>query len=141
MSNAQIRTLLIALSWALYSVSLFLPALLFATRGPIEGYWVLLWGWWGLMGMSPAWLANVAFYAAGIACIARKDMFARWASGATLLLGLSSFAAKEWWFNEGSGTPIRALGSGFYLWMASFVLLLLASFIVLPEQRQVPPKE
>jgi hypothetical protein len=139
MSNAQVRTLLIALSWALYSVSLFLPALLFNTRGPLEGYWVLIWGWWGLMGMSPAWLANLTFYAAGIACITGKDVFARWAGGLTLLLGLSSFAAKEWWFSEGSGTPIRALGSGFYLWMASFVALLVACFIVLPVQRRMRP--
>jgi hypothetical protein len=44
-------------------------------------------------------------------------------------LGLASFHPKKWWFNEGCGTQIVGLGSGYYFWMASFCILLVGCFI------------
>ncbi len=114
----------------LFGVSLRLPALLFDEHGPLSGGHVLGWGWWGLLTLDFAWFANPAFFLALIAIIAKRYRFAQVGSGIALILGASSFLADEWWFNEGSGTPIAGLGIAFYVWMSSFVVTFLGSYLL-----------
>jgi hypothetical protein len=49
-------------------------------------------------------------------------------SGLAFGFGLLSFRAHQWWFNEGSATPIEKLGWAFYFWMASFLVLFVLLF-------------
>ena len=54
-----------------------------------------------------------------------------------MFLGLTSFQAQEWWFNEGSSTPILGLGLGFQIWLLSFLVLLVGC--VIPVEPTYPP--
>ena len=113
---------LLPASVMLYLASLALPALLFAQHVPLSGLDVLAWGWWGLLTWDPAWYANPA-YVTTIVLIAMRRFGAALVAGAfAVLVGISSFFAQAWWFNEGSGTPITALGTGFYVWLLALAL-------------------
>jgi hypothetical protein len=116
-------------SGATYILSLFLPALLFKSHEPVTGGNVIALGWWGALMHEFAWFANPVYLYAILAYKTSATTFSKFASTTALVLGLTSFHAKEWWFNEGSGTPITSLGLGYYVWMLSFCVLLAGSFI------------
>lgn len=119
--------LLLAASGLLYLTSLALPALLFAQHTPLPGYEVLAWGWWGLLTGDPAWYANPAYVVTIVLMGMRRFGASLVAAAFAVLVGGSSFLAKAWWFNEGSGTPIAALGTGFYVWLLALALAALAA--------------
>jgi hypothetical protein len=115
------------LAIALYLVSLGLPALQFEHHAPELGISLLIWGWWGLMFLNLAWLANLNFFYGVYEFLHGERRNALISSGVALALGCFSLATRNWYFNEGAPTPIASLGPGFYLWMLSFAFLLLAS--------------
>jgi len=117
------------LSLAAYASSLSLPALLFENREPLTGFSILAWGWWGFIAGSPAWGANPLYLFALYAQLTGKYKLALELSSVSLLLGSCSFFAKAWWFDEGSATPITKLGTGFYIWILSFFILLIGSML------------
>jgi ribonuclease inhibitor len=128
------RLLFLAGSLALYLVSLSLPALLFGHHEPLLGVAVLSSGWWGFVMFQFAWGANPAYAFALYSYLQRQRARASVAGAIALFLGLTSFQAQEWWFNEGSGTPIIGLGIGFQFWMLSFLCLLAGcAFPVTPK--------
>lgn len=81
------------------------------------------------MTFDPAWLANPAYVATVILIGMRHYSAALIASSMAVLLAATSFFAKQWWFHEGYGTPITALGSGFYIWLAGLVGAWLSAFV------------
>ena len=116
-------------SLALFLASLFFPALRFQDHSPVSGGQALAWGWWGLLTGDLAWFANPA-YLAGLILISRRRVGgARIAAVGALGLASLSVLAGEWWFNEGSGTPITGLGLAFYIWMASLASLLVGTLL------------
>ena len=123
--------LIIGSATSLFALSLFLPALLFKSHDPLSGAHVLTWGWLGVLTLDIAWFANPAFVFASYAFLQRNFGRARIFAGGSLLLGALSFFAKEWWFNEGSGTPITGLGAAFYIWLMSFAVLFAGSWAML----------
>lgn len=124
-----LRLALLAASVAMYAYSLSLPALLFQHHDALTGGHILAWGWWGILMLQFAWIANPA-YAFAVFCYVRtKRTYAAIACVVALFLGLTSFQAQEWWFNEGSGTPILGLGLGFRIWLLSFLILLVGCAI------------
>lgn len=127
--KTKISILLLAVSAALYLASLSLPALMFAEHAPLSGLHILGWGWWGLLTFDPGWLANLAYFATLVFMGMRFYSAALIASSFAVLLGMTSFLAKEWWFHEGYPTPIAALGTGFYVWLIGFVLACLSAFL------------
>lgn len=116
-------------SCSAYVYSLFLPALLFEHHESLSGGHVLAWGWWGILLLEFGGLANIAFFVAIVGYIANFKRISLLATVLSLILGLTSFHAKAWWFNEGSGTPIVHLGPAFYVWILSFVTLLLGRIL------------
>ena len=125
-----IKSALITCTSILFISSLFFPALLFQYQKSLPGFQILAWGWWGILTLDFAWFAN-PIYLIGLMYLKKEEyVAARYCSAGALVLGASSFSAKEWWFNEGSGTPIMGLGSAFYIWMLSFLLLFIGSFFV-----------
>lgn len=131
-ANSRLRWL--AASVALYLASLALPAFHFdSTRQPLAGYAVLGWGWLGPLAMNFAWFANPVLWASWWGLGRGNVRRAFPLSVISLLVSLQSPFAKEWWFNEGSGTAIERLGAGFYLWLAAILVALVGSYRLLPE--------
>lgn len=126
-SSDKRNYLVVLVSLAVYLGSLFLPVFEFQSHSPVQGFEVLLLGWLGLLALNPAWLANPAFFVSLVLLLIRKYRSASIFSFCAVLLGLASFFAKDWYFDESSGTPITGLGTAFYVWMASLGLLLLGS--------------
>ncbi|MBD1584732.1 hypothetical protein [Pseudoalteromonas sp. S16_S37] len=127
---ANYKLPVLAISAALYLVSLCLPALHFAQQSPLAGYSLLLWGWWGVVTLDLAWFANPLFIIAFVHCYLERYKRAAIYSGVSLVLALSSFTAKQWFFNEGGGTPITGLGIGYYVWIIAIIILLTLSIIL-----------
>ena len=127
-SRSHVSRAVLALSVLSFGVSLFLPALLFGREKPLYGAQVLAWGWWGALSWDFAWYANIAYAVAVVSCARGRRKAAIAASAVALVLGLTSFLAREWWFNEGNATPIAGLGPAFYVWLVSFCILLLGYF-------------
>ena len=66
----------LGLALLLYAISLALPGLHLRDYPPVEGYRILLTGWYGLMVLQVAWLANPLFAAAVIAAIRHRPRLA-----------------------------------------------------------------
>lgn len=128
------------LSGLLFLLSLFPVAFVCEDGQTVQGWIVLLWGWWGLLMANPAWFANPLFAVGFLLSALRQHLPATVIGVVAFGLGLFSFMADEWWFNEGSGTPITAFGPAFYLWMASFALLTLGNAtLTITTRRPRPP--
>ncbi|NOU49120.1 hypothetical protein HG263_00955 [Pseudoalteromonas sp. JBTF-M23] len=127
---ASYKQSVLIVSCALYLVSLCLPALHFAEQASLAGYSLLLWGWWGVVTLDPAWFANPLFIIALVHCYLKGYKRAAIYSGGALVLALSSFKAKQWFFNEGGGTPITGLGVGFYIWIVAIIVLLTFNLVL-----------
>jgi hypothetical protein len=125
-----VRWITIVSSGILFVVSLFFPALLFQENDPVTGANLLVWGWWGLILGNPAWCANPLFLIALVVFSFKKYVFALIAGGIALVLGACSFFASEYYFNEGSSTPISGLGLAFYIWMLSFGIFIVGSLVL-----------
>ena len=134
-NNQIIRWAILLLSVCAYIYSLFLPALLFEHHEPVFGGELLANGWWGFLMGEFAWLANLAYIVAIFVYIVTNMSNGKGANIVaicfciiTLIFGFTSFHAKTYEF-AGSSAPIIRLGSGFYLWMYSFFILLMGCFI------------
>lgn len=123
------RFVVLTASLAIYVYCLSLPALLFQNREALPGAHILAWGWWGIFMLQFAWFANLTYAFAVISYAKGKRAYSAISCGTALFLGLTSFRAQEWWFNEGGGTPIIELGLGFQVWLLSFLILLVGCAI------------
>jgi len=123
------KILLLVPAWAIYLISLSQPAMTFEHREPISGLYVLCWGWWGILTFNFAWFANPSFVAGSVALLRGKSQLAALCGVVAVALSFHSLAAKEWWFNEGSGTRITGLGIAFKLWVISLGSLLVAAIV------------
>lgn len=123
------RFAVLGVSAALYAYSLSLPALLFEQHEALPGITVLAWGWWGILVSPPSWVANPVYFYAVFSYVMGARKRAVISAVIAVLFGLTAFLAEAWWFHEGYGTPIAALGEGFYVWMLSFLYLLLGCAI------------
>ena len=124
-----VRWITVASSTILFVISLFLPALLFEEVDPVTGGTLLGWGWWGLILGNPAWCANPVFLIAILVFLFKKHGFALIGGSVAFTLGLFSFFASEYYFNEASSTPITGLGLAFYVWMLGFAMFIGGSLL------------
>lgn len=118
-------------SWP--AVSLFMGGLLwmvsltqvafYTTEGAVMGFWVFATGWMGFALFQFAWYANL-LELLGVLLMYRKPNLAMALVVAGVLL-----AGQAFWFekipNEHSYAAIVELGTGFWLWYGSIVLLTL----------------
>ena len=116
----------LGLALLLYAISLALPGLHLRDYPPVEGYRILLTGWYGLMVLQVAWLANPLFAAAVIAAIRHRPRLAAGLAAAAFGIGLLSFTATNWIAHH---AYMERLGAGFYVWMAAFLVLATTSLI------------
>lgn len=113
---------------AIFMSSLFLPAFLFADQKPVPGGQLLLWGWWGVLMYNAGWLANPLLIGSVVQVLLKREP--RILSTAALACALHSFAVKEYFFNEASGTPIQGLGSAVYVWLTAIACQCLLTWIL-----------
>lgn len=121
------REAVLGVSGVLYILSLVLPAMYFEKEAPLSGMSVLVQGWWGLLMLNPAWLAN-PLYVVAIVQLAR-NRYARSSlfSAAALACALCSLLTTKWYFNEADATPISGYGVAFYAWLVAHIVLLAGS--------------
>lgn len=116
---------LLWLSLVCYAGSLYWPAFgchyfgADSGRYTVEPGWVLLWGGWlGLLTYNVAWFANLTFIITWL-CLGLHSPKAKGFAIASLVLGLSALSL--YFFDKDMGVY-----TGFYLWIASFLVLVLA---------------
>ena len=114
----------------LYYKSLRLPAMGCTDFGADSGRYivsngldVLFSGWMGFLKINFAWFANLLCLIAVVCFIAKCFKWSFYLSLASMLLGLSTFFL---FFEERE----MHLFIGFYLWIASFVVLCAVSFFL-----------
>lgn len=105
----------------LYCVSLALPGLHLVDGEIVEGWRLLLTAWYGALILEFPWFANLPFFLAVIFAAKGKKLAAGLAGCAAFLIGLLSLRSTMWIEHH---THIDHLGWGFYLWMASFLVLM-----------------
>ncbi len=110
-----------------YLAALPTPALHFANHSPVKGITTLLAGWWGVITGDIPWFANPVYFLALVLMLLGCYKSSQLLCALALGLGVRSVYVEQWFFNEAGGTPITALGLAFYLWVASFVILLIGS--------------
>lgn len=105
----------------LYCVSLTLPGLHLVDGEVVEGWRLLLTAWYGALILEFPWFANLAFFLAIPFAAKGHNRAAGLAGSAAFLIGLLSLRSTMWIAHH---THIDHLGWGFYLWMASFLVLM-----------------
>jgi hypothetical protein len=129
-------------SLALYAVSLFLPALEFADHTPVKGYDTLLLGWLGALAYDFPWYANLFYFSALLLVLLGRRNVGQLLCVLALAVGALSLWVRSWYFDESKSTPVQGVGSAFYCWMASFLVLALLLFLVrLPPPPPPPVRE
>ena len=126
-ASPKARVVVMLVSGLSYLSALPMPALLFSGHPPVMGITTLLWGWWGVLTGDVPWFANLLYFLALGLVFLRFYKSAQLLSALALTFGCSSLYVRQWFFNEAGGTPVIGLGLAFYLWMASFALLLVGS--------------
>jgi hypothetical protein len=115
-----------AIALGLWGISLALPAVAI-TGGPVlRGGELLLRGWEVLDSGVYAWLANPVFLVAGALCFGGARRIARAIALLALVLAVSSFRAAAALERAGTAVPDFTFASGLYVWIAAFVVLLIA---------------
>ncbi len=109
----------------LWAASLGLPAVGVVSGPDLNGLDLLRLGWRGAEVGVYAWYSNPLFLGALIAAVFRHPVGAGVASGAGLLLALTSFAASSLAENAGAAAPELSFGTGFYVWLSAQVGLCL----------------
>lgn len=126
------RHWLFALSVALFAACLFFQTFYYADY-PMDssfgnGWGALVAGWLGLLAGVPAWLANPLLIAAWVAYVRRMHRLSRIlsvaAGGFMLSFTLESQIEVG---TSGSLSAITSLGVGYYLWLSSAVVQVIAS--------------
>jgi hypothetical protein len=128
-SLSRIAGIAILMMWI---ASLILPVFTTCRAGydHVGGWFVLMIGWMGVLELQPAWFANLLILViAGILLAERRAPV--WLGGITLALAGCAFYFKDMVDDTGQ-VPICHYHAGYWLWLATAVVALLATFIPRP---------
>jgi hypothetical protein len=109
--------------------SLLLPALTVRGGPTVTGLDLLVQGGEATSRGLFAWYANPLFVMAVVAAAANRARAAGVASGAAVVLALTSFAAEEMLGRQLSFVPSLELRAGFFVWVAALVAMFLWSWV------------
>ncbi|MFN3786109.1 MAG: hypothetical protein ACK4RS_04650, partial [Thiothrix sp.] len=105
----------------------------YTTHVPLFGYWVFVTGWMGLAVFQFAWFDNLLVLLAVLVMHTRPQRAVFYAVLAVLLAG------QAFWFDAVPGeivdSPIIGVGSGFWLWYASVILMALGVILGTGERK------
>ncbi|PEJ54382.1 hypothetical protein CN692_20000 [Bacillus sp. AFS002410] len=128
----KVNTIALIVIWALYCISLMLPALTTSNGEKIGGFNILLIGWLGvfagMMSVAACWYANLFFIYISIQTLRGKKTSISHLF--MLLLAIRAFFPMEMMLDEGGETYIVTEHNlGFYFWFSAIVLLSTLVFI------------
>lgn len=135
---------LLAGSVVLYGASLLLPAM-YTADGAVPAIEVLEFGWLGILEFRPAWYANPAYLATLVWISRNKLPRAQKAAALAVVLSSTSWLAPGWPAEQGELrlVDVSALGSGYYVWSLSILLLFGAATLMVnrarESAREMPP--
>lgn len=120
-------------SITLFVVSLFLPV--YAEKPDLQAYWALMAGW--MVGANDvptavSWFANVTYLLAIIFFIKRKNPKPKAAmifGILSLVIACTFLAAGKAFVGASETVGKLSVGTAFYAWIGSFVLIILAAFM------------
>src|SRR3569833_1519299 len=94
----------------------------------VGGWFLLAFGWMGLIVFQPAWLANFFIVGAGIA------LFFRYRPPVLIGVLAGGLAACAWgfkaWADDTGDAPICHYHAGYWLWLAVAAVVLFVPFVV-----------
>ncbi len=126
---------MVSLGLACFFASLFLTVF-FTTGEDIQGFWVLLIGWIGLVIFQFAWYANLLNLLA-LLLLKQRPYISLFLSGIALLIATQTFLFFEIPVGlQNSKIYIKELGLGFYLWYLSQAIFLVATITELIKKRK-----
>lgn len=111
-------------SLPLYLLSLMLPAIEVGTREWHWGYYLAMIGWLGLATGHASWFANLFYFAAWVLVFRKQWQIALLLSVLGIMLA-ASFPLHDTiaMSTSGAQSPIRSVGSGYHVWLASMFAL------------------
>ncbi len=122
--------ILLVLSLSAYALCMAFDA--FLIDGPEPSAWsspfmLLLFGWMGIFGGAVAWFANPLLLASWILLVCGLSRVALWIAGGALLTGLSFLTIDSLLISEApTFAHITRLGAGYWLWLVSMGLAMVA---------------
>jgi hypothetical protein len=130
----------------LYAISLTMPAFVIHADGPLDevryGYEILFLGWLGLFIGQMAWYANLLLPAILLAIHFRRPQAAAVLTAIAIAVGLQALLVDRLPRNEAgvNDLVVDHLGSGFYLWEFSFMLIFAYCFTMIGASRRSSQK-
>ncbi|ASK31616.1 hypothetical protein CEY12_16515 [Chryseobacterium sp. T16E-39] len=132
------RYTILIISIILFSVALAFPAV-YTQNSEMYGLACFMLGWADLTGDGTAWLANPLFFIAGFFLLIKQVKISIVFSFFAICMSLYYLSAETITVNEaGTKSPIVSYGPGYYLWITSFLSLLIGSVIILRSSQKAP---
>ncbi|WP_292008652.1 hypothetical protein [Chryseobacterium sp.] len=130
------RFIYIIISIILLIISLFLPAGIAGGKS-IDTLMCFLLGWFVLFDGEISWLANPMLIISWFCLAINKTKISTITSLLAVLLSLSFLFSKEIILNEaGHKGPIESYGLGYFLWLASCMVILAGSLLILKTKNK-----
>ncbi len=140
--NQRIKKLFGDMKWLLYFSaclfigSLFLPGFVTPDQGAWPGYMILAFGYIGIFLFVFAWFANIFGFVAFIFALTKQYKVALFLAVVAVLVALDAYGFHSIPGDDGS-EPVSYLGIGFYIWIVSFLILAVYSFIKVYRQEKL----
>lgn len=120
-------SIILVISIIIFIIALALPAV-YTKSSEMYGLACFLLGWAELSGDGTAWLANPLFFLAGIFLLFKQPKISAVFSFLGICMALYYLTAEAITVNEaGHRYPIVSYGPGYYLWIGSFLFLLIGT--------------
>jgi hypothetical protein len=126
----------LAATFALYLASLSVPAIKLEGDERHYGWAILIYGWFGILKHEFAWLANPLLLLGLVTLLARQNLLTCVAAVGCIALGLLALRTTMLPTSIGNQSRVVGFTIGYYLWMGSFVALLIGAFMQGMASRQ-----
>ena len=129
---------ILSASIVLYGISMLLPGIIGKSgmsgeEFVLHGYWILLFGAFGVLKLIFAWYANLIFLFILIFGKNEKPKNVLVASIIAFVLGLTALAVRDLPNLDAADSSVDRLAVGYYVWMTSLLLFVLYSYRKLKE--------